>query len=151
MDTTRLDIAIEALKRLVVGTVDDIYTEVRDEWPVATSVSKVGNKKEITTQKDAGRVYNDVPHSKFVDNIDGTVEYVRRPNSKYPPSSAIEEWVRIKGIAGGVENARQIAFLIARSIAKKGIKNKKIYYRAEIRNAKKIEAQSAKIINTIRL
>lgn len=54
MDTTRLDIAIEALKRLVVGTVDDIYMDVRDEWPVATSVSKAGNKKRLLHKRTQG-------------------------------------------------------------------------------------------------
>jgi hypothetical protein len=48
------------------------------------------------------------------------MERGRTPGSKMPPVDAIELWVRRKGIAS-VES-RAVAFVIARSIAKKGIK-----------------------------
>ena len=59
----------------------------------------------------------------------GVVEYGRKPDSKMPPVDAIMEWMRVKRIPfmrdGKVikateEMKRSRAFIIARSIAKKG-------------------------------
>lgn len=110
-------------------TADDIYTDIRGEWAVDTGQSKDSIKKEFSIK--GYRIYTDLKYSRFIDNIDPDVEYVRRPNSKYPPVDIIEKWVRRKGLSG--DNPRQIAFLVARAIAKRGIKNRKIFYRAKIK------------------
>ncbi|MDI9256330.1 hypothetical protein [Flavobacterium sedimenticola] len=55
-------------------------------------------------------------HSQFM-------EHGREPG-KYPPRKAIEEWIETKSTLPAVfrENKKQFAFLVARKIAKEGIK-----------------------------
>ena len=107
---------------------DGIYEDIQSEWAVDTGQSRNSIKNDKTGNNY--KIYTDLLYSQFIDNMDPSVEYVRKPNSKYPPVGVIEEWVKRRGISG---NPRQIAFLIARSIAKRGIKNKKIFYRAKIK------------------
>ena len=48
--------------------------------------------------------------------------YVHGNGGKMPPLDLIEEWVRRKGITGrGGETPRQLAYLIARKIARNGL------------------------------
>lgn len=50
------------------------------------------------------------------------LEYGRKPG-KQPPSAAIEQWIKDKGIAGRIEgdiSVSSLAFLIARKIARQG-------------------------------
>jgi len=46
------------------------------------------------------------------------VEYGTSPH--WPPPEAIEEWIRVKGIAGDATTISQLAFLIGRKIAREG-------------------------------
>lgn len=103
---------------------NDIQSDIVSKWPVASGDSKKGIKKEEATY--GYRVYQSLEYGKYVDSFDD-IDYVRRPGSKYPPISVIEEWIRRKGIDTNSISPRALAFLIARSIAKKGIKNKKIF------------------------
>ena len=77
------------------------------------------------------------------------MEHGRRPGARRPPIDAIERWVHRKGLADGfskqgrrrkkkgqANRERGIAFAIARSIAKKGIKARRFYARAAPRIAK---------------
>lgn len=55
------------------------------------------------------------------------VEYGRRPGAKWPPQSAILEWIHVKpviprAINGITPTDRSLAFLIARKIGRDGIK-----------------------------
>lgn len=55
-----------------------------------------------------------------------------RKSGKFPPISAIREWVNVKRVIprpynGKLPTENQLAFLIARSISKKGIKPKPIF------------------------
>ena len=55
-----------------------------------------------------------------------------RKSGKFPPISAIREWVKIKPVMprpynGKLPTENQLAFLISRSIAKKGIRPKPIF------------------------
>lgn len=55
------------------------------------------------------------------------VEYGREAGSKFPPIDAIKEWIRVKNLQfepdpfGRIPTENQLAFLIARGIAEKGI------------------------------
>ncbi len=59
----------------------------------------------------------------------GYVEGGRRKGAPMPPVSAIRKWVRLKFGYSGAQ-ARSTAFVIARSISKKGIKPKPIVKRS---------------------
>lgn len=48
------------------------------------------------------------------------VELGRKPNSPMPPIQSIKDWIKTKGVE--TNNINSAAFLIARSIGKKGIK-----------------------------
>lgn len=55
-----------------------------------------------------------------------------RKSGKFPPISAIREWVKVKRVIprpynGKLPTENQLAFLIARSISKKGIRPKPIF------------------------
>lgn len=55
-----------------------------------------------------------------------------RKSGKFPPISAIKEWVNVKRVIprpynGKLPTENQLAFLIARSISKKGIRPKPIF------------------------
>ena len=55
-----------------------------------------------------------------------------RKSGKFPPISAIREWVRVKPVIprpynGKLPTENQLAFLISRSISKKGIRPKPIF------------------------
>lgn len=58
------------------------------------------------------------------------IERGRTPGGKMPPIDAIEFWVRRK--LGVTKNSRGVAFVIARSIAKKGFRRKDGYRMVEI-------------------
>lgn len=64
------------------------------------------------------------PYLKFI-------ESGRKPNSKFPPLNAIRGWIQAKGIVprqykGVTPTNNQLAYLIGRSIAEKGVKPKPI-------------------------
>lgn len=71
---------------------------------------------EYTVEKNKLTMYGS-GHSIFM-------EYGRGSSSKFPPLKAIEEWIEVKrGLpAIFVEKKKQFAFIIARKIAKEGIK-----------------------------
>jgi hypothetical protein len=73
---------------------------------------KLGFKARAT--RNGAELRNDAPHA-------AVIEYGRRPGSRMPPVEAIRGWARRKGLPKGV------AFLIARSIARKGIPPKALF------------------------
>jgi hypothetical protein len=54
------------------------------------------------------------------------MEFGRRPGSPMPPSDAIRTWIIRKGIASS-DQADGLAFVIARSIGRKGIKARRMF------------------------
>ncbi len=86
--------------------------------------------------REGASVYNSSPHA-------GVIEYGRRPGARMPPLAAIEAWVHRKGLVLGVTKkgkrrrlssrltpsqisgyqaqVRRVAWLIARSIARRGL------------------------------
>lgn len=63
-----------------------------------------------------GRVFSDLPHAIVIDQG-------REPGSRMPPVEALMTWVRrVLNVGGDEKEVRQVAFLVARAIGKKGIK-----------------------------
>lgn len=54
--------------------------------------------------------------------VSGVIDQGRRPGKKMPPILAIEKWIGIKRIKFKNSTPKQMAFVIARSIGKKGFK-----------------------------
>ena len=82
-------------------------------------------KKELdphTTQKSEIKVENFLSVSLFTPSHIQFAKYGRGPG-KPPPINAILEWVKKKGVIIGNNNAMGTAYVIARSIGKKGTKN----------------------------
>lgn len=128
-----------------------IQSEIRLEWPVGTGESR--NRILVRKLSDGGyEVYAQPEYAKYIDDIDPDVEYVRRPGSKLPPLDNVAEWAKRKNIVGGSDydslptDERGIVFLIARKIAKDGIKNLKIFYRTQEKYRDIIERDITKAI-----
>lgn len=68
-------------------------------------------------------LYNNSPHAPII-------EAGRRKGAKMPPVGLIAEWVRRKGIASR-EEAKGIGFVIARSIARRGLPGKWVLKRSQ--------------------
>ena len=67
-----------------------------------------------------------------------------RKSGKYAPKNAIEEWVKVKGIATEEKKIKSIAFLVNRKIFEKGIKPSNII--SNVLKAKNIEESLGKRI-----
>lgn len=86
-----------------------------------------GNYKRTWYVQDTAEgvtIFNNTPYA-------SVIEAGRRKGSKMPPINLIAEWVRRKGI-GTKEEAKGIAFVIARSIARKGTPGKWILKKSQI-------------------
>lgn len=90
-------------KGLGVGAVDT--ANYRRRW-----------KTEVTTSNGlpAALIVNDAPYA-------GVIEYGRRAGQRAPPSRVLEPWVRRK-LGVPAKAAPGVAFLIARSIKRRGLK-----------------------------
>lgn len=95
----------EALKNELIAKYDEMGMRASGRWAENLSVSVSGNSAEIL-QEDYGE----------------QLENGRRPGTP-PPSQAIEQWIKDKGIAARLEKGMTIsslAFLIARKIGREG-------------------------------
>jgi hypothetical protein len=57
------------------------------------------------------------------------IEFGRRPGAKPPPVSALVEWVKVK-LGATEQTARNVAFLVARAIGRRGLKPRKVLFGA---------------------
>lgn len=114
-------LALGIMEKVLAGA-GRVQNEIRDEWPRDTSRSAQGI--EVERGGDKVSIVATEDYSQYIDNINPSVEYVRKPNGKMPPLSVIAKWAKRKGLPP------ESVFGIAMSIAKKGVKNKKIFYRA---------------------
>ncbi len=78
----------------------------------------------IEDTEEGATLYNNSPHAPVI-------EAGRRKGAKMPPVNLIAAWVRRKGIASGPE-ALGVAFVIARSISKRGQQGKWILKKSQI-------------------
>ena len=81
-----------------------------------------GDLDQHTTEKGNIKVDNFMSVSLFTPAHIQYAKYGRGPG-KPPPINALLDWVKKKGIIIGSNDARGTAFVIARSIGKKGTKN----------------------------
>lgn len=92
--------------------------------PVSTGAYRRSWHVEDT--KEGSRIYNPLPYAPVI-------EYGRRAGARQPPTKALIPWVIKKGLVrgGNVQaKARGLAFVIARSIAKKGTPARPVLRRA---------------------
>lgn len=80
-------------------------------------------------------VFNKMPYASFV-------ERGRRRNSRMPPVSAILAWLRAKGL--GEDRGR--AYLIARAIARRGIRARPVLARAMPAIRRRLVGEMAKLV-----
>ncbi len=73
----------------------------------------------------------------------------RRPGKKMANSTKLEPWVQAKGLANSPTRVRQIAYLIARAIQKKGTKGLSFMWRGLDRSKNQIESLHRKAIEDI--
>jgi hypothetical protein len=99
--------------------------------------------KKIATQKTYNSMRTQITKGTYITNIDlyahkslYFIEKGRRAGAKPPPISPIEEWIKAKNIQfqdkrGRNLSTKSMAFIISRSIGKKGIKPTPIIEKAE--------------------
>jgi len=95
----------EALKNELIAKYDELGMRASGQWAESLSVSVSGNSAEILQEGYGEQLENG-----------------RKPGTP-PPSEAIEQWLRDKGIANRLEKGMTIsslAFLIARKIGREG-------------------------------
>jgi len=134
-----LDIELQGLAD-VAADVEGYPQSVSHELTVAmeSSLSFLKGQVTVRTPVNTGKLRASITHSitSQFPNLIGVVgsplpyapvmEEGRRPGAKMPPVGAIQHWViRKLGIRG--KEGRAIAWLIARSIAKKGIEGKHMF------------------------
>ena len=92
--------------------VQELKREFEEQGHGATGTALASFRAEVTNEADLYRISIwGVDYAKYVN--DG------RKAGSLPPVSAIEEWVKIRGIAQGTE-ARGVAWAIAKAIEKEG-------------------------------
>ena len=124
-----LDKAHEDAARAVVN---EVRFQIIDTDAVATKglLNSVAKQFEQRGSVRAWLIGSDLKYAPFL-------EYGRRPG-KRPPMDAILRWIVFKGIS--TPNPRTLAFLIARSIGKKGTKGKYPFKRAVEKALPDVEA-----------
>ena len=73
----------------------------------------------------------------------------RAPGKKMANSTKLEPWVEAKGLASNPTRVRQIAYLIARAIQKKGMKGLSFMFRGLDRSKNQIEAYHQQAVEAI--
>lgn len=73
----------------------------------------------------------------------------RAPGKKMANSTKLEPWVQAKGLASSPIRIRQIAYLIARAIQKKGMRGLSFMFRGLDRSKNQIEAFHRKAVDEI--
>ena len=130
----------EALKNLGQRIISDAQTTLRRRKNVATSL--LINSGAVKEGRDNAILAG------FPTIYAYYVEFGRRAG-KWPPFRYIYEWVRVRHMAADDKEARSVAFLIQRSIGKKGTKphpflrpayekNKKLLNQILIKGAQKV-------------
>lgn len=107
------------------GDLDGLRKDIREVY--GKLIIKDIKKKYIEDNRIAfgdainGWFYDEQKDDIYNETISAYIlEYGRLPNNKMPPVNAIYEWLLIKGT--DKRKAKKIAYRIAKSIAKKGIK-----------------------------
>jgi len=118
--------AVRGFRRAAAFLHGRVVLEIKQAQPhPAVDTGELANSVNTTMIPGGAIVSVDAPHAPVM-------EYGRRAGSRMPPVDAIADWVRRKGLAGApragkrsaasYESAiRGIAFVIARSIAQKGV------------------------------
>jgi len=99
-----------------------IQHEISTTDPQPVSSGDYRRRWTVADTDQGATLYNPLPYA-------AVIEHGRRPGARMPPTDVIQRWVVAKRIAKPKE-ARSVAFLIARKIAKDGIPAKKVLERA---------------------
>ena len=135
----QLDIALEGMED-VIADVDEFPQSVGRELSVAMEASLQLLEGQVATRTpvNTGQLRSSITHqvtSPFP-NLAGVVgsplpyaivmEEGRKPGAKMPPVDAIKLWV-VRKLGIPAQEADSVAFLVARSIAKKGTKGRHMF------------------------
>lgn len=108
------------LKPAMDLSVDEVLDEGKSRIPVVTGSTQRSMGSKVI--QGAGSTVGKITTSLRAPNLSPfVVNYGRKSGGKQPPSKKLEAWVSAKGLASGNGIAR-VAYVIARSIAKKGTK-----------------------------
>lgn len=112
-----------ALRRLVRRIVDAIEQMVVPLTPVNSGALRQSWGTKVTTFGPViiGEVSSPLAYAPVM-------EFGRRPGQTQPPTAPIALWIERKGIASGDE-AEALAYVIARSIGRRGIEGRKMLTR----------------------
>ncbi len=84
-------------------------------------------QRDMRFRKMPAMLINDAPHA-------AVIEHGRRKGAKMPPDDAIRGWVRRKlGIGDSDPKQDRVVFAVRKAIAKRGLKPKKVMFRAYLK------------------
>lgn len=110
--------SVRAMQQSVVT----VISAVRPNVPVGVSARlrrSIVSKVSSSVRGVVGSVFSSLTSEKYPE----VMEFGRRPGARMPPPSALERWVRLK-LGVPPNRVAGVAFVIARSIARKGIKGR---------------------------
>lgn len=121
------DIFREEAERGMRVVTDRVTGEGQKNSPVHLGAFKASLAPVVTTTARGvieGTITSPLIYARVIEGVDASgnpQEYGRRPGAKQPPIAALLPWVQRKfGLQGAA--ARSVAFLVARSIARDGVK-----------------------------
>lgn len=109
-----LDQASDEVNRATLNTAADAKQNVKDNKSISTSLLINSIENRFNKLKNVGEVIVGAAYG-------GYLEFGRKAGG-FPPLAPIENWVKKKGVETDPKKIKSTAFLVARSISKKGTK-----------------------------
>ena len=103
-------VELEALEAVALAIIAEAQRILASEGKLATKQLINGMGYTLNKRLRRVRVFNKKPYATIV-------EFGRRPGGKFPPPSQIKTWLAAKGLPA----TDQVAYLVGRRIAEKGI------------------------------
>ena len=124
-------------ERFIKRGTEEIEGQIKRETPVDTGRLRSSITRNLTDPL-TGRVGTNVKYARYV-------EFGSRPH--WPPLSAMQPWARRHGFPAG----RQGAFLVARAIAKRGTKARKMFQKGMQNSRGAIAAEMRMMLRDIEM
>lgn len=130
------EIANKHLDRAMQNAVLVLQGEARQRAPVFMGALRGSIRSKVTGQ---GMSLKGVVGSALKEDYPVVMEFGRRPGAKMPPPQALERWVHLQ-MGVPTEDAPGVAYVVARSIGRKGIKGRFFMRRAYEENKNRVMA-----------
>jgi hypothetical protein len=132
--------------RAMESSVKHVEREVKPLVPVFHG--RLRNSIASEVQEQGSKIIGIVGSTLKDEEYPAVMEFGRRAGAKMPPPSALERWVHLV-LQVPVDKAPGVAFVVARSIGKKGIKGKRFLEQGFKAAVPRIQDEFAKALHSI--